>query len=275
MSLFATLTIAATTATLAGPAAESWRITHALPAPWSDAPPVGRDLAGQALTFDDGALRGPEPLQCEPARIEPVDLPAAGLFEGNLPAPAGDRARALGLSAFPVETRRVTCPDAGFDFHRADADTLLIGLDNRVWVLSRAAGATAAPDSPTGVVQRFLELHFSGDMAFTPASVAARADFLTPALQRKVVTYFSRPVPEDEVPAINGDPFTDSQEYPTRFAVGEATIEGATAHLPVRFGDGWRSYVLRYRLLQEGTVWRVDDVIPTTGDGLRAALQGR
>jgi hypothetical protein len=46
---------------------------------------------------------------------------------------------------------------------------------------------------------------------------------------------FARPVPSDEAPVINGDPFTNSQEYPPGFTVGAVLRVGSRATVPVRF----------------------------------------
>ncbi|MCQ8102706.1 hypothetical protein NP590_01205 [Methylomonas sp. SURF-2] len=252
-----------------------WRFTHAIAAPWGPALPGGAQLSGRTVTLGDASLRGPEPLRCETARIEATRLPAEGLFEGNLPAPATDSAKTLGLAGFPVDGIRVSCDNAGFEFHRADADTLLLGLDNRVWILSGAPGTTAAADSPAGVVQRLLELHFNGDMGFTPASAAAKAALLSAGLANDINAYFSRPLAEDQVPDINGDPFTASQEYPTRFAVGAAEIalENRAAQVPVRYADDWREYSVQFLLLHSDAGWRVDDVVDGSGTGLRSLLR--
>jgi hypothetical protein len=254
-----------------------WRITHSIPAPWDiqtrTATVAIPDYSGQTLVLGGGVLRGPGPLDCAAAGILHLRVPAAGLFEGNLPAPAEEAARALGFPAFPVRQIRVTCANATFDFHRADAQTLLVGLDNRVWTLSSAPGALAAPDGPSGVVQRLLEVHFRGDKGFTPATIEIKRKFLSDAFVEDVAGYFDRPVPPDEVPAVNGDPFTDSQEYPTRFAVGEAAVAEGSARVPVRFADAWREYVVEFRLVRAAGGWLVDDVLDRAQHSLRALLQ--
>jgi hypothetical protein len=253
-----------------------WRITHSVPAPWAavvDASVAAvPNHAGQTLVLDETALRGPGPLDCAPARVELLRVSAEGLFEGNLPAPAEEAARALGIAAFPVDQVRVTCANAAFDFHHVDSQTLLLGLDNRVWTLSCAPGALAAPDAPSGVVQRLLELHYGGAMGFTPATVDAKRRFLTQALVRDTADYFDRPVPPDDVPVLNGDPFTDSQEYPTRFAVSDADVEAGSARVPVRFADAWREYVLEFHLVRGVDGWQVDDVLDREHRSLRAVL---
>jgi hypothetical protein len=253
----------------------AWRFTHALPAPWGEALPGAANLAGQRLAFGAAALEGPDPIACAPATIEQLTVPAEGLFEGGLGEQAEGRARLLGISTFPVPLIRVSCPNAAFDFARVDADTLLFALDNQVWSLSQAPGALAAADTPEAAVQALLETHYAGELGFTPESVAAKAGQLSTALRQAIADHFAQPWPKDEVPPINGDPFTDSQEYPTRFAVGAASVEGDAAEVVVRFADAFVAYELGYRLRREDGAWRIDDVIGRDRSGLRELLTSR
>lgn len=271
-ALLCVVALGAAPAARAQPGPEVWRFTHALTAPWGQPPPGRPRLAGQTLTLAHDSLRGPAPLSCTPARVTTLRLPAPGLFEGNLPAPAQEAATALGVTGFPVESTRVTCRNAGFDFHRVDAHTLLVGIDNRVWSLSATPGTRAPADSPSGMVQRLLETHFGGDMGFTPASVAAKKKWLSPALRRAVAAYLTRPASPDDVPAIDGDPFTDSQEYPTRFAVDNAVIQDASARVAVDFADAGRTIRLGYHLIRTPQGWLLDDIIDSRQGSLRALL---
>lgn len=241
---------------------DTWRFTHAMSmsGPW---PPVAdpAGLQGRSLQFKAGQLLGAAPFACEPAQLEILDtVPAKGLFEGVLAAPADSTARNLGLQAPPYTLRRVTCPNAGFDFVQADAETLLVALDARVWTLSNAPGTRASADSPEFAVQALLESHFGSDRGFLPASLAPKSVWLSTAMNAAIRTYFSRPRPQDEVPPINGDAFTDSQEGPTRFAVGSAQVQMGRAQLWVRFADGWTGKRLKYQLVRENAGWRVDDI---------------
>lgn len=127
----------------------TWRVIDAAAAPWCGPEPVGCalgvDLHGETIVIVGGpgaaSLRGPGALTCEHASAERLELPAEGLFEGNLPPPAEGAAAALGLTRFPVIAWRITCANAGFDFVYRDETTLLLALDNRVWWLSRVASA--------------------------------------------------------------------------------------------------------------------------------------
>ena len=241
---------------------ETWRFTHAMTmtGPWPPATdPTG--LQGRNLQFKPGQLLGADPFACEPAQLEILDkVPAEGLFEGSLAAPADKTARNLGLKVSPYTLRRVTCPNAGFDFVQADAETLLVVLDQRIWTLSNAPGTHASANSPEFVVQALLEAHFGGDRGFLPDLLAPKKRWLSTAMNAAIKTYFARPRPQDEVPPINGDAFTDSQEGPTRFAVGAAQVKKDRAELWVRFADGWTEKRLKYVLVREKAGWRVDDI---------------
>jgi hypothetical protein len=120
-----------------------------------------------------------------------------------------------------------------------------------------AAAATAA----AATVWAFYAFHFSHDMAFTRAAVRARRPWLSPDLLARCRAYFAKPDDPNEVPAIDGDPFTDSQEYPRTFRVGAATVEGDTARVPVAMvWPGTDGRIVTVVLVSVGGAWRIADV---------------
>jgi len=135
-----------------------------------------------------------------------------------------------------------------------------------------AAAAVALPAPPAATVQALLQRHFSEDMGFTPASVARKAQWLTPALQQRLAAGFAKPVPDDEVPDIDGDPFTNSQDSPRGFHVERARVQADHADVPVRFsGNGSRQRVHFLLRLAQGA-WRIDDMAYEDGSTLRGLL---
>ncbi len=236
-----------------------WRIALSRAAPWATDAGAAQAMVGARFALREGRASGPGPLSCGQARVQAIVSPPEGLFQGGLPVPARDAA-ALGLAAVEVPGFRLECDSGSFDFHQADADTVLLALDNRILSFSRAPGALAPQDAPEARVQALLEQHFAGDMGFLADGAAAKAAWLTSELQARIDAYFARGWPDDEVPPINGDPFTDSQEYPTRFAVQAARIEGDVAEVPVRFADAYAGRELLYRLRREAGGWRIDDI---------------
>lgn len=248
-----------------------WRVQQVQIAPWTDeasAVRVDKPL-GAAVRLSADAVSGPNPLSCANARWEATSMPAEGLFQGGLPAPAKTAALNLGLSAFPVSGASLSCDAGVFEFHFADASTVLLALDDRIWTLSRAPGALAREDSAEGFVQRFFEAHFDGEMSFDAKAAKAKKPFLSRSLAREVARYMNQPTSPDEAPVIDGDPFTDSQDYPTRFAVGRT--EGGA--VPVELADCCSSKRLVYRLVKARGAWKIDDIAYPDGSTLREVLR--
>jgi hypothetical protein len=240
-----------------------WRISRAVAAPWAPAKVSQRGTrprVGQLVTFHQDSVDGPSVLRCGHAVLESTSYLADGLFQGSLPAPAAAAAQILGIVHLPLAGVRLTCDTGVFEFHRVDAATLLLGLDNQVLTLSHTPGALANADKSESRVQGLLEAHFASDMGFAPASVKAKRTWLSSHLKQAIARYFARPEMADEVPAVDGDPFTDSQEYPKRFAVGKALVLKDAAQVPVHFTDGFRDRTVEYDLLRDRGTWRLNDL---------------
>jgi hypothetical protein len=253
-----------------------WRIVRGVVAPWvrqAKSVASNRQWIGQTVAFAPRRVMGPGALRCDRATYTPTSMPADLLFQGSLSAPAADAAAALGLVAMPVRGVSLACDTGVFELHRADATTLLLALDNVIYTLDRSPGAFAADTSPAGVVQRLLEQHFATSMAFDSAHIRYHAPWLGARLRGRIARYLARPVDPNEAPAIDGDPFTDTQEHPTRFSVRLATVSGDAATVPVHFTDGRRTRVVRYVLRRERGAWRVDDLRYDRGETLSAWLR--
>jgi hypothetical protein len=256
--------------------APEWRITRAVGAPWPHADiPRSRLLAliGRPVTFHGDAMDGPGPLHCAHTVIESTSYPADGLFQGTLPAPAATAAQELGIAHLPLAGFSLSCDSGIFEFHQVDAETMLLGLDNQILTLSHTPGSQASAESPEGRTQRFLEAHFSADMGFTADNVKSHRAGFSKSLDGAMARYFARPTPEDEVPAIDGDPFTDSQEYPSRFSVGKARVSGDQAEVAVRFSDAFSERRILYLLKREDGAWQLDNLRFSSGETLLGLLE--
>jgi len=130
-----------------------------------------------------------------------------------------------------------------------------------------------AAQKPEDVAITFYKFHFAHDMGFTPETVQQRSQWLTADLMNLCKKYFAMPEDPDEVPAIDGDPFTGSQEYPDTYKVGTATVSGSEAKVPVTFI--WKDHHTT-----KGTVvmkkindqWMIDDMTFPDQDSLRQLL---
>ncbi len=254
----------------------TWRVVRGQVAPWvapNEARPDVREWLGQTVRVTARQVSGPRLLRCAAPKLEATRMPPEGLFQGGLPAPAAPAARALGFSVPPIAGVRLTCDAGLFEFHQPDAQSMLVAVDNVIWTLDKSPGATAADTTAGGVVQRFLEQHFASDMAYDTTALVAKREWLGDAFAAQLRKYLAMPVSPNEAPELDGDPFTDSQEYPTRFSVGAARVVGSRATVPVRFSDGYRSYRVSYQLLRTSGRWRIDDVSSQNGRSLRALLR--
>ena len=238
-----------------------WRVFRQQVAPWAEpaAAPAAALRIGARVHLGEHTIRGPRPLACSDLKATQLSVPAEGLFQGGLQQPATEAAN-LGFMPGAVPTLRIDCASGSWDFHAVDAHTLLFALDQRIYSLSRAAGALAAADSPAGRVQSLLEQHFAGDMGFSATAWAPLQPYLGADLRARIDGYAKARWPVDEVPPINGDPLTDSQEYPSRFAVCAGEVNGGSAEVEVRFADAYGHRSVRYLLQQNGGEWQLQDL---------------
>jgi len=110
------------------------------------------------------------------------------------------------------------------------------------------------------VVEEFFKYHLGHDMAFTCRSIEGRKQWLSDRLVKALLAECSKPAGPDEVPAIEGDPFTDSEEYPNNFKVEGAKGGGTAYEVTVKLE--WPSEERRVRamVVRSGKTWKIDDV---------------
>lgn len=253
----------------------SWRIVRAVVAPWASADtantPNTRRLIGASVRFYGGTVGGPPAMACDGAQHALIDVPAGALFEGALRDSA--MAVALGVGAFPVETVRVTCSGGVYDYHRLDSASMLVAVDSVIYTMVQSELSSMPGTHPAGVVQALLEAHFADDMSFDRVSTGRRERWLSPTLWLDMQAYFARPVSADEPPAITGDPFTNSQEYPARFVLTSLEEGPTESRVQVVFRDAYRTTRSTFVLQRVQGEWRVHDIVYEDGSTLREALQ--
>lgn len=247
---------------------ETLRLVTTAASPWGK--PLSAAMpTGTAMKLAPATLDGPAPLQCADANHRFIRTSADGLFEGNLPAPAEDSAKRLGLPA-GIVTQRISCSSGSFDLHRAPDGRAWIGLDNAVLQWKRDSIAA----SPEATVQQLLIHHMSGNMALSRESVASQRKWLSDSLVEQFSHWFTRTAGTDAVPELNGDPFTDSQESPDSFELSLAAVKGDEAELTVTFRDAAdASYPVYYLLSRVNGTWRIDDLRYRDGERLSRLLE--
>ena len=119
----------------------------------------------------------------------------------------------------------------------------------------------AAPDadSPSVVVQalyRNAQAHFG----FTPETVKLAKPWVAPELYARLWKKVNEPTPKGDAPDIEGDVFLDSQDQPTNFTVGAASITGSKAMVEVNLN--WDAEKRHYTvsLEQVSGAWKVTDI---------------
>jgi hypothetical protein len=96
-----------------------WLIIKAESAPWAE----------------KGAASGPKPLLCRKLKYKVTDYTPDMLFQGGLTAP-DKQAAALGFKGSSIKTLETGC-EGEIDFHMVDEMTVLFGLNDRVYTMTR------------------------------------------------------------------------------------------------------------------------------------------
>lgn len=118
-------------------------------------------------------------------------------------------------------------------------------------------------------------------MSFTRENVARRRRWLTPELYRLLLDEYHREELEsakhpDEAVYMEGDPFTDTQEHPNTFRVGQPTIRGSQAMIPVVFFlNGHVLRKARIEVSRRGRVWLIHNIMTDDEEDLQKLLRRR
>lgn len=124
-----------------------------------------------------------------------------------------------------------------------------------------------------GVVHEFFTYHLGHDMAFTCRNIEDRKQWLSGRLVKALLAECGKPVSADEVPAIEGDPFTDSEEYPNNFKVEGAKASGNGYEVTVKFKWPSEERTVRVLVFRSGKTWKIDDVRYEGSGGLNELLR--
>lgn len=119
-----------------------WQLIHAQVAPWWDGKgeePIA-DPAFTTVTFEPNKSSGPPIVTCDQPQYSVSLVTPPGLFEGNL-ADAFTQARMLGFLDKDITVMSFACESGGADvslhFPMLDDNTIMLGLDNVIYTLTR------------------------------------------------------------------------------------------------------------------------------------------
>jgi hypothetical protein len=142
------------------------------------------------------------------------------------------------------------------------------------FVFVGSASSQTKTGAPTQVVRSFYRYHFSHDHNFLKRNISRRRQWLSPVLFRLLMNEFRR---DEEyasahpgysyVPYMEGDPFTDSSEFPTSFRIGHVKTTGSKSIVNVvllwsaRSSRGRDQKNLEIRLSKVRGKWLVDNIV--------------
>jgi hypothetical protein len=100
------------------------------------------------------------------------------------------------------------------------------------------AGKETDPDLGNAVrtVRAFYQFHFKHDMGFTEKTIRQKQRWFEASFYQLLLEEAKRgAAATDEAPDLEGDPFTNSQEYPDSFQVGKAVRSGEQVNVEIIF----------------------------------------
>ena len=116
-----------------------WLIVKAEPAPWAEkgaaSDAEAKTLLQKPVSILADRIDGPKPLLCRKLKYKVTSYTPDMLFQGGLTAP-GKQAAALGFRGNSIKTLETGC-EAEIDFHMVDEMTVLFGLNDRVYTMTR------------------------------------------------------------------------------------------------------------------------------------------
>ena len=146
------------------------------------------------------------------------------------------------------------------------------------------AQSASAKDAALRAVRSFYAFHLAHNKGFTVRNVQLRKRFLAAEFYGLLLKELKRQAAEtkahpDEVPDFDGDPFTDSQEYPDSYRVGKAETNGDLTKVTVtllwsgRTSRGRDKRDIVVEVTRSGAGWLINDIINNEGSRLRDELK--
>lgn len=159
---------------------------------------------------------------------------------------------------------------------------LMTGL---VMFLSLSGSVMSTPPDPAArAVSAFYKFHLARNKDFTVANLRVRRRWLSPELYKLLLGELKREAEQrkthpDEAPYFEGDPLTNSQEYPDSFRVGKTENGSDLAKVTVTMvwsprtsrGRDQRDIVVEVKRTSTG--WLINDIIDNQGSRLQDELK--
>ena len=122
--------------------------------------------------------------------------------------------------------------------------------------------------------KKFYEEHLKGTGDYTEATVRKHLKWLSQKLLDLLIQERQKSSKRRDVPYINGDPFTDSQELPTDFQLITLSCSEKNARIKVKFSyDGAFSEWIIAQLIRQNQEWKIDNIYYKNGHHLQGDLK--
>ena len=153
-----------------------------------------------------------------------------------------------------------------------------------VGVSAKAGGQAPTSDPAARAVRAFYTYHLAHKKDFNVRNIQLRKRFLSAELYDLLMKQLKKQAAEakahpDEAPEYEGDPLTDSQEYPDSFRVGKSEVSGDTAKVSVtllwsaRTSRGKDKRDIVVEVTKVGAGWLIKDIINNEGKRLTDDLK--
>jgi len=133
-------------------------------------------------------------------------------------------------------------------------------------------GKETDPDLGNAVrtVRAFYQFHFKHDMGFIEKTIRQKQRWFEPNFYRLLLEEAKRGTAStDEAPDLEGDPFTNSQEYPDTFQVGKAVRSGEQVNVEVIFIWKHEKRKGQVLLVKQNNIWLISNIIHDDFDLLK------
>lgn len=141
-----------------------------------------------------------------------------------------------------------------------------------VATLALVQNAAAATDTPATVTKALFQKQMKGD-GYTPETVKADREWLTPDLYAKLSKQVNSKKQKGEDPDIDCDPILNAQDVPEKLEIGKTTTEKSNAKVEVILTWGKDKAHFTVSLKQIEGAWKVDDIDYGKDGSLRKLLK--
>jgi len=158
--------------------------------------------------------------------------------------------------------------------------TALFNLAATLIILLPIASSGKAYDkkglNAAATVKAFYAFHFKHNFDYTERGLEHRRRWLDENLYKLLTAELKRSeqsTAQNEAPEMNGDPFTNAQEYPNAFRIGKSEQDSRKATVEVIFVWKEKNRVIderriRVEALRYGATWKIANIIAGEDDDL-------